>query len=267
MTKKNLVIPILIGIGLFSVLLSLVIASQTETQTPDQRPLARISLNLGKVSVLRKNLTQKENLVHKSSLYPNDSVETSADGDATLDFDSAYRIRIMENSFVTIGQENDRTVLIVKRGDVQVENYGREGTVYVSKDGARWTATEYEMNYKRQAPVQSLPDLAPAEDIPLAATAKVDGLTPEFIQDTLRTQRSSFFKCYTQLLQRTPGVVGQASLSFTIMPTGKVANAEITSSSINDPNFKKCLVEAVSRVEFRAFPGDPIATVFPMKFE
>ncbi len=267
MAKKNLVIPILIGLGLFSVLLSLVIASQTETQAPDQRPLARISLNLGKVSILRKNLTHKENLVRKSSLYSNDSVETSADGDATVDFDSAYRIRILENSFITIGQENDRTVLIIKRGDVQVENYGREGTVYISKDGSRWTATDYEMNYKQQAPVLSLPELAPAEEIPLAATAKIDGLTPEFIQDTLRTQRSAFFKCYTQLLQRTPGVVGQASLSFTIMPTGKVANAEITSSSINDPNFKKCLVEAVNRVEFRAFPGDPIATVFPMKFE
>ncbi|KYG61509.1 hypothetical protein AZI86_17530 [Bdellovibrio bacteriovorus] len=264
--KTNWLIPALIAAGVLSLLLSLFIASQTEKQKPGDRPLARLELNLGKVFVLRKNLTQKEILTRRSTLFALDSVETGPDGDATMEFDSAYRIRIQENSMITLDAESDRIVLIIKRGDVQVENYGREGSVFVSREGVRWNATDYEMNYKKQAPPTSLPELAP-QDTATTEAPKVEGLTAEHIQDTLKTYRPSFFKCYTQLLQKTPGVVGQASLSFTIERTGRVNQAEVASSSINDPDFKKCLLEAIRRVEFKSFSGDPISTVFPLRFE
>ncbi|HEX7674922.1 MAG TPA: AgmX/PglI C-terminal domain-containing protein [Bdellovibrio sp.] len=268
MTKNNRIILALILLGVISLALSLLIASRTEKQRPGETALARIELNLGKVFILRKDMTQKETLSKRASLYPLDSVETSGDGDATLEFDSAYRIRVEENSLVTLDEENDRIVIIIKRGDVQVENFGREGSVYVSRDGVRWTATDYENSYKKQPQPQTLPDLAPAgEASPTAIGSAQPGLTSDFIQETLRLQRASFFKCYTQLLQRTPGVVGQASISFTIERSGKVYNAEIASSSINDSTFKKCLIDAIRRVEFKSFSGDAISTVFPLKFE
>ncbi|MBV2168501.1 MAG: TonB family protein [Bdellovibrio sp.] len=267
MAKNNWLIPSLIVVGIFSVALSLFIASQTEKQKPGARPLARLELNLGKVFVLRKNMTQKEVLTRKATLFALDSIETGVDGDATMEFDSAYRIRIQENSLITLDEEGDRIVLIIKRGDVQVENYGREGSVFVSKDGVRWNATEYEMNYKKQAPTETLPELAPAETSQIPTANINDGLTSEFIQDTLKTHRGAFFKCYTQLLQKNPGVVGQASISFTIEKTGKVSSAEIASSSLSDAAFKKCLLEAIRRVEFKSFNGDPISTVFPLRFE
>ncbi|MGZ6472965.1 MAG: TonB family protein [Bdellovibrio sp.] len=260
-------IPSLIIAGILSVALSLFIATQTEKQKPGAQPLARIELNLGKVYILRKNLTQKEILSRRSALYSLDSVETSADGDATMEFDSAYRIRIQENSLITIDEENERIVLIIKRGDVQVENFGREGTVFISRDGVRWNATDYEMNYKKQAATENLPELAPTETEAPKTTYTGEGLTSEYIQDTLKTYRGSFFKCYTQLLQKNPGVLGQATISFTIEKTGHVTQSEIASSTINDPTFKKCLLEAIRRVEFKSFTGDPISTVFPLKFE
>lgn len=268
-TKTNWIIPLLIVAGVVSLLLSIFIASQTEKQKPGDRPLARLELNLGKVFVLRKNLTQKEILTRRATLFALDSVETGPDGDATMEFDSAYRIRVQENSMITLDEESDRIVLIIKRGDVQVENYGREGSVFVSRDGVRWNATDYEMNYKKQAPPSSLPELAPTDTASgsTSNSVKVEGLTADHIQDTLKTYRPSFFKCYTQLLQKTPGVVGQASLSFTIERTGRVNQAEVASSSINDADFKKCLLEAVRRVEFKSFSGDPVSTVFPLRFE
>ncbi|WP_374078500.1 AgmX/PglI C-terminal domain-containing protein [Bdellovibrio bacteriovorus] len=267
MAKNNWLISSLIVVGIFSVALSLFIATQTEKQKPGARPLARLELNLGKVFVLRNNLTQKETLTRRATLFALDSVETSVDGDATMEFDSAYRIRIQENSLITLDEENDRIVLIIKRGDLQVENFGREGSVFISRDGVRWSATDYEMNYKKQAPAETLPDLAPTEGTTPPPANLSEGLTSEFIQDTLKTHRGSFFKCYTQLLQKTPGVVGQASISFTIERTGKITQAEIASSSINDATFKKCLIDATKRVEFKSFGGDPISTVFPLRFE
>ncbi len=266
MTKNNKLISILILIGALSVALSLFIASKTESQKPGSRPLARIELNLGKVSVLRKNMTLREDLTRKATLFAQDSVESSGDGDATMEFDSGDRIRVEENSLITLDEENTRIVVIVKRGDVQVENFGRDGSVYISREGVRWTTNDYELNYKKQAPDATLPDAPSMESS--APTAKLsEGLTSEFIQDTLRTHRASFFKCYTQLLQKTPGLSGQASVNFTIENSGKVSQADVSYSSLSDTGFKACLIEATRRVEFRAFKGPAITTVFPLKFE
>lgn len=267
MAKNKWLIPSLIIFGIFCVALSLLVASETEKQKPGARPLARLESKVGNVFILRKNLTKKEILSRKSSLFALDSVETGPDGDATMEFDSAYRIRIIENSLVTVDEEADRIVLILKRGDVEVENYGREGSVFISRDGVRWGATDYEMSYKKQLQASSLPETTPTTDSTSSPGKAYEGLSAELIQDTLKTQRASFFKCYTQLLQRTPGVVGQASLSFTIEVTGKISQAEVASSSINDADFKKCLLEAIRRVEFKTFAGEPVSTMFPLKFE
>ncbi|MNJ98482.1 hypothetical protein D3C87_162480 [compost metagenome] len=268
MAKNNWLIPTLIALGLISLALSLFVSSQTEKVKPGLRPLARIELNLGQVSIFRKNMTTKETLTRRGTLFSLDSVETGPEGDATMEFDSAYRIRIQENSLVTLDMENEKIVLILKRGDVQVENFGREGTVYISRDGIRWDATDYEMNYKKQLPDSTLPDIAPSTEAATGPAGKtIEGLTSENIQETLKLHRGNFFRCYTQLLQKTPGVVGTASISFTIERTGKVTNPELTASSLTDPAFKKCLLDATRRIEFKSFSGDAINTVFPLKFE
>lgn len=265
--KINGVILSLAGLGLLSLALSLFISTQTERIKPGLKPLARLEHNMGKVSILRKNMTVKEELHRKALLFALDSVETSSDGDATLDFDSSYRIRIPENSLVTINDENAKTILIIKRGDVQVENYGREGSVYITRDGIRWSATDYEMTYKKQVAEGTLPELAPSIPGFQNESGKMEGLSSDSIQDTMKAHRGNFFRCYTQLLQRTPGVAGEASISFTIERTGKVSSSDVTSSSINDMTFKKCLLEATRRIEFKSFSGDPISTVFPLRFE
>ncbi len=265
--KSSWLIPSLVLLGLIFLGLSLFISTRADKSLFNQKPLARIEQGMGQVSIFRKNMTTKERLVRKSFLYPLETVETAADGDAVMEFDSAYRIRILENSLITLEQEKDRITLIIKRGDLQVENYGQEGTVYISRDGTRWTATDYEMVFKKQTQDQSLPETAVAAESPTPAKASATGLSPEYIQDLLKSQRNSFFKCYTQLLQKTPGITGQASLSFTIERNGKVVQPEISSSNISDARFRKCLVEALMRIEFKAYSGEIISTVFPLKFE
>jgi hypothetical protein len=268
MTKNSLLIPTLIGLGLVSLVLSIFLALHTGKQKPGEAPLARIELNSGKVFILLKNMTQKEILASKSSLFALDSVETGPDGEATMEFDSLYRIRIEENSMVTLDLENERTVLIIKRGELHIDNIGRENTVFISRDGVQWDAHDYEQNYKTQSLSQTLPDTAPQSATPPTDRNSAEmGLNSESIQETIRQQRNSFYKCYTQLLQRTPGVVGNASISFTIQKSGKVSNADLAASSINDGHFKKCIIEVIRRTEFKSFAGDPISTVFPLKFE
>ena len=103
--------------------------------------------------------------------------------------------------------------------------------------------------------------------LPSTDSQATEGLTPSYIVDTLKSQKGIFYKCYTQLLQKNPGVVGETSISMTIEPNGKISRSDVTSSQMNDASFKKCLIEATARIEFKPFRGDAITTVFPLKFE
>lgn len=265
MTKNNWLIPSLIIFGALSVILSVIIGFNTEKTNLGTRQIASIELNLGSVYLLRSGLTHKEILTRKSLLYPLDSIETSIDGDATLDFDSAYRIRIQENSYVTLDKEGEKIVLVLKRGDVHVENFGKEGTVFISRDGVRWNATDYEMNYKKMAENSQLPDLV--TPVETTASSANKSMSAEIIQSTLRTHRNSFFKCYTQLLQKDPSVTAQASITFTIEKTGKIHKASVSNSNIKNPQFSSCLIESVKRIDFKSFEGEAITTTFPLRFE
>jgi hypothetical protein len=93
------------------------------------------------------------------------------------------------------------------------------------------------------------------------------GLTEKEIQETMNSHRTSFLKCYSGLLQKDAQAKGEATLTFTVENSGKLSAVEVTSSNLQQDDFKKCLIEVMNRVEFRPFDGSPISTLFPLKFE
>jgi hypothetical protein len=95
----------------------------------------------------------------------------------------------------------------------------------------------------------------------------VTPLTEDEISGVMASHRSSFFKCYTQLLQKEPQAKGETTLSFTIDNSGKLMTYDMTSAKLQRPEFKKCLLDVMSRVTFRPFQGQPVSTLFPIKFE
>lgn len=266
MAKKNWFIPSLIIVGLLLIGLSLLISTQPASLLLNQKSLAKAELNLGKAFVIRHGFTKKETLTGRASLYLLDTLETGADGDVTLSTDTGYKIRVPENSTLTLDEEKGRTLVLIKRGEIQFETSGQEGSLNVSRDGNRMTPQEYSNLALSEETLDSLPNLNTAESAPTGPAA-AEGLTPEQIQDTLRNNRSAFFRCYTQLLQKTPGITGQTNLSFTIEPSGKISLVNIASSSIQDPQFQRCLTDTLQRISFRPFSGKAISTIFPLKFE
>ncbi|MEZ0392498.1 MAG: AgmX/PglI C-terminal domain-containing protein [Pseudobdellovibrionaceae bacterium] len=229
--------------------------------------LARIERESGKVSVLRSGYTQKENVDRKINVYNLDSVETMETGEALLSFESAYRVRLSNNTLVTLerieDQESFRVLMIVKRGEVRVENFGREGELVIAKNGERVSATDYNSSPLAQMAVEPM---KPVDDLPNPGPVHL-GLTEDEIGTVMNNHRSSFFKCYTQLLQKEPSAKGNVALSFTIENNGKLSVAEVTASQMTNDEFKKCLLEVLRRIEFRSFKGPSISTLFPLKFE
>lgn len=242
-------------------------SSRLESQSSGLKVLARVIYNSGEVYVLHKNMTTKETLTKSASLYYLDTVETGPNGDATFEMESGYRLRVLDNTLITLDQEGEKAILILKRGDVQIEAMGRDNSVLVSKNGQRMTLSEYESLLRKEHAQAGFPEMAPIATESTPTQATTDSLSSEYIQDTLKRQIPAFDKCYKQLLQRTPGVGGQVVMTFTIERSGKIVSADVTNSTVNSPEFKRCLSEALRRVEFKSFRGDPITSTFPLSFE
>jgi hypothetical protein len=242
-------------------------SARLENQSSGLKVLARVIYNSGEVYVLHKNITEKETLKKSANLYYLDTVETGPNGDASFELNSGYRLRVLDNALITLDQEGEKAIFILKRGDVQIESFGRGSALMISKNGQRLSPSEYESILRKENPQNTFPEIAPvvADSPPTPASA--DSLSSEYIQETLKRQIPAFDKCYKQLLQRTPGVVGQVVMTFTIERSGKIASAGVTNSTISNAEFKRCLSEALRRIEFNSFRGDPITSTFPVSFE
>jgi hypothetical protein len=252
--------------GLVLLGLSASLINKKSPTPPNNSRLARVTHDSGTVSLLHPNLSQKEKIEFSAPAYHLDSVETDDTGDASMEFEHGGRIRLFPNSLVTLAQEqvNDQShvVVILKHGDIKVEKVGT-AELLIAKNGERLNAAEYNGSQLQQTPVT--PAIVNNDSTGMAAADK--GLSEQDISAIMNNYRASFFKCYTQLLQKEPTAKGDASLSFTIENNGKMSAADVVSSNIKNDDFKKCLLEVLRRIEFRSFSGPPISTLFPLKFE
>lgn len=213
--------------------------------------------------VLRAGFLEKEKIVKSTPLSNLDSVETNDLGEVSISFESAFRIRVFTNALVTFEKIEDNksshVIAYLKRGDLKVEALGRDGELFIAKNGERIKAADFEGSTLQAAPVET-PEATPTPPINTS-------LQEDEIYSTMNANRSSFFKCYTQLLQQDTAAKGEVTLSFTIENSGKLSVMDSTSATLGREDFKKCLLEVLSRITFRQFEGPPISTLFPLKFE
>ena len=264
-SKTQLILGFVL-VGLFLLGLSYYFSKQEAAKPEREMRLARLERETGKVFVLRSGYTQKENIERRAQLYSLDSIETTDLGEATLSFESAYRVKVLASSLVTLEKIDDpetfHVVVIIKRGDIRVENFGREGELFIAKNGDRVSASDYNSSSLAQ-----LPTAAPTPVDESTAPTPNQTLSEDEIGAVMNSHKTAFFKCYTQLLQKEPQAKGNVSLSFTIENTGKLSVAEVTASQIQNQDFKKCLIEVLHRIEFKSFQGVPVSTLFPLIFE
>jgi hypothetical protein len=263
MSKQRLIAGFL-GLGTMLLLLSLFFAVNTQkTWDTQSLRLARAERETGRIYLLRNGMVQKEEVEVQAAIYNLDSIETNDTGEVSLFFEGAVRIQVLNNALVTLesdaqGSQN-RTVLYLKRGEIKVETDGPTPQVVIAKNGQRIMASEYQESDLAHSKTQ--------ENQAEAQGVKSVGLTEQEIASGISLHRSSFFKCYTQLLQKNPTAKGEVSLSFTIENSGKLSVSDVTSNQLNFDDFKHCLTEVLRRVDFRPFSGPPISTLFPLKFE
>lgn len=266
-TPKNPWIWGFLIVGLVCIGLSFILTTHPNEHLVTAAPLAKAQLMTGEATITRSGSLQREKIEGHPTLNQLDSVETTDLGEVRLDFESAFRVLLKENTLVTLERIGDQkgfhVVLIIKRGSIQVDNIGHEGDLFIAKNGERISADQY-----HESPLSKVAVEDPQQSLtPPNAPAVGGSLSEQEIQDVMGSHRTSFLKCYSQLLQKDPNAKGDATLTFTVENNGKVNGVEITSTSLKQEDFKKCLSEVMNRVEFRPFPGPPVSSLFPLKFE
>lgn len=264
--KAKLLISGLLVFGLLALGLSFWVQYRQEKKTANQFRIAQVEHVTGNVWILAPGFEKKRKVERVSALMPGESIETEDTGEALVLFDNTAGLRVFPDSLVLV-ERNDlsddiQDTVIIQRGEIRVEEPGRAGEFFVSKNGTRVAAADYHRLALASEPVQK-----PVAATDLYSSEAEGGLSEDEIVGILRAQRGNFMKCYTTLLQKQPDAKGELSLNFTIENSGKVGLIEVSSANLKDEDLRKCVTNVLARVQFRAFPGTPISTFFPLTLE
>jgi len=102
-------------------------------------------------------------------------------------------------------------------------------------------------------------------------TASKDSLSNEEIRRALAVQSGFYRRCYLTYVNRAkPTKIGgeTVTVGFVISNNGKVRDAKVVRSTVDDPVLTKCVLETVERTPFRAFKASDIPVLeFPIELK
>lgn len=92
-------------------------------------------------------------------------------------------------------------------------------------------------------------------------------VTNEYLDAEIAKQQEQFQRCQNNALREQGEVKGQILVGMTISPEGKIDNARILTSTIQDDKLHTCVLQIFQRLKFKAFNGAPIVRSYPLNFE
>lgn len=266
--RRPQLIFLILGLGIFFIVLA-IFYGKNESGPETELKIATLIRQSGKVELIRAGLSQRTKVENRNELNNFDSVETFEIGEAELIFENGYHLKLYENSFATLERVNEsdsyHVVVILKRGDLMVEQKGRENELYISKNGQQIDAALF-----NDSELHKISRPTSAEERLVVTPPQAMSLTEDEISTTMLNHKSSFFKCYARLVQKSPHITGEANLTFSIENSGRPTAINIDARMnppTKDEDFQKCLKEVVLRLDFRPFAGPAVSTIFPLKFE
>lgn len=259
--KQNIFTYLFLALGIGFVTVAYLLTSSYQKKLPSQKSIATVEKLSGDVSVTKKFKLKSKPVNDKTNLNSLDSIETSDSSKAEIEFPTGEKIILLDNSKVLIDEDNQNIQLILNRGDIEIQNYGSNDKISISYQGLKVLLREWEA-YKKNK-VLSYEDQRKS----INSFQSDQRLSETYVADLIQTHKQKFLQCYNKLLQKTPGLTGSVTMSFTIEKSGKISNPNVASSQFSDSEFKSCLFEVLKRIEFKAFEGEPISTVIPLNFE
>jgi hypothetical protein len=266
---------LLLGVACVGLFLLLSFTSQfgKSTDPLSGRNELKVERHLGTVTILPAQKFIPRSVTTVEGVGAQDTIQTGADGDASIIGPHQERIHISESSSVYITRDKQQWTLIIKKGDIQVVDEGEttedsDVRLTIKDRGTLYALAEYEQDRQKRLAEPNFRNLARVDGVRIdSGAASPKKLSTEIIDQVLQSHRASFFKCYALLLRENPNSKGQSQIDFMIQASGRVKDVQIGFSSIRDRGFQNCLIDSVKSIEFPSFVGEAIQTAFPLRFE
>ena len=94
-----------------------------------------------------------------------------------------------------------------------------------------------------------------------------DGLSKSLVGEYLGRYWSQFKWCYSRELDKDPNLYGKVTVTFTISNKGRVSEASVLNSSMNDMNVESCVLRTIRRINFPPPDGGgEVIVTYPFLF-
>jgi len=94
-----------------------------------------------------------------------------------------------------------------------------------------------------------------------------DGLSKSLVGEYLGRYWSQFKWCYSRELDKDPNLYGKVTVTFTISKGGRVSEASVLNSSMNDLNVESCVLRTIRRINFPPPDGGgEVIVTYPFLF-
>jgi TonB family protein len=98
-------------------------------------------------------------------------------------------------------------------------------------------------------------------------TTVVGGLDKDVIAKIIRQHQNEIKYCYESELNKNPSLAGKVAVAFTIDPTGAVADASVTESTLGNSTAENCMLSRIRRWKFpEPKGGGVVAVTYPWLF-
>jgi len=233
------------------------------SSTSNEKKLGYIQQQTGEVFVFDSNTLSKNKIARQSPIFHMDRIETADFGSGELVLNNTDSVLILDSSTIQVEQadSSDEILVTILKGDLQVKNFNAENQTLISKNGKRIFLKDYNESLLKKETTSNEEKNTQDQNPPDTS------VNTEMLIDALQRNKSAFYKCYTQLLQKNSEAKGLLEISLTITANGKTKDTQITTSEIKDQTFKDCVVEVTKRIQFPAFNGDSVSILFPIQFE
>ncbi|MEK6627925.1 MAG: AgmX/PglI C-terminal domain-containing protein [Bdellovibrionota bacterium] len=259
MKKNNWLVPVLIAAGVALIFFSTWLPQNNFQLNFSQKKLAKVIETTGSVKFQNSEMPAAVEIKITDNINDRDIIRTDSNSEVLIEFNSGGQFRVAEKTEVLIDVlDNGTPVVVIRTGDIFIEKFGKTPSFWIRQNGQIYSAIDYALIDKTRT--NKLTEALPASHLK-------ENISQLEIETVLTSKKNDFFRCFGQLIQKNPQASGQVLISFLIEKQGRATKVEISKSDISDVTFKVCLQEVVARTRFRAFSGNAVATVFPLKFE
>jgi len=95
----------------------------------------------------------------------------------------------------------------------------------------------------------------------------VGGLTKDVVGDYINRHWNQLKYCYSNELGRSPNLYGKITVTFIIGANGRVSEADVLQTTMNDTNVEQCVLRTMRRIRFpKPKGGGEVIVTYPFMF-